>query len=110
MEFVDGLFKNALIWHLENEGLTLAEVCRHSGVSRGALTKVKLRAGATTTVENALRVAHCYGKTLEQFLKCEIVLEDNKLLNLVELLEPSEAEALAAQIEFLIAKRAKQSR
>jgi hypothetical protein len=98
-------FKEALLWHLENEKPNLADLVRGSGVSRDAMNKVKAREDGSTDVENATAVAHFYGKTVEQFLNCERVDSSDKMSSLVALLDPDERRMVEAQIEGLLSAR-----
>lgn len=64
-------FQTAFLWHLENGPHSLAEIERGSGVTRSVLNKLKFRDGVSTTAENAIAIAHFYGKSLEEFIALE---------------------------------------
>lgn len=98
-------FRNALVWHLARHNTKIADLVRRTGVSRDVINKLKKREESSTTPENALLIAAYYGKTLEQFIRCDDDKADRPLLALVDLLTPDEEALLAAQVRGLISER-----
>ncbi|OLS43024.1 hypothetical protein BV509_00765 [Rhodovulum sulfidophilum] len=95
-------FRDALQWHMSQNGTTVAELSRETGVSRDVINKVRLRDGASTSVENAMLIAAFYGKSVNQFILCEEVGQVDRLKNLVELISPEVRPLLEAQIRGLL--------
>jgi lambda repressor-like predicted transcriptional regulator len=54
-------FREQFLEALERSGMTLAELSRRSGVKYDALNKLKSREGASTSAENAARIARALG-------------------------------------------------
>lgn len=54
-------FREQFIEALERTGMTLAELSRRSGVKYDALNKLRRREGASTSAENAARIARALG-------------------------------------------------
>lgn len=98
-------FRSALLWHMEMNGTTIAELVSRTGVSRDVINKLKAREDASTTVENAMLIAAFYGKSVNQFIMRQDVSEQERIQNLFDLLQPEEAQLLAAQIQGVIAQR-----
>lgn len=61
-------FREALLIALEDSGKSIPDVARGSGVSKDQLYKVKQRDTASTNLEDAVRVAEYFGKTIDEFL------------------------------------------
>lgn len=61
-------FRDALIETLASSGATVAQVARDTGVSEEQLKKVRQREGASTNVDDAVKVAHYFGMSLDEFL------------------------------------------
>ncbi|MCA0846089.1 helix-turn-helix domain-containing protein [Salipiger thiooxidans] len=91
-------FRNALMWHMEQHGTTIAELVSATGVSRDVLNKLKSRDNSSTTVENGLLIAAYYGKTLNEFIARQDATTTSRLSALFSLLEPGERQLLEAQI------------
>ena len=54
-------FREQFLQALERTGMTLAELHRRSGVGYDALAKLRSREGASTSAENAMRIARALG-------------------------------------------------
>jgi len=54
-------FRNRMIAALESTGMTVAELSRRSGVSYDAISKLKRRENASTSMENAEKIAKALG-------------------------------------------------
>lgn len=62
-------FREALLRALDSEGApSLAEVCSRAGVSYQKISKVKQGKSATTSAEDAVKIANVFGLTLDEFL------------------------------------------
>ncbi|MBL3570380.1 hypothetical protein [Rhodovulum visakhapatnamense] len=67
------LFREAFIRRLSRYRVTVPRGSEATGVSKGILKKLKQRGVAPTKVEptkaeTAVKIARCFGKTVEQFL------------------------------------------
>jgi hypothetical protein len=100
-------FRNALIWHLDNGPYKIAELVRLSGVTRDIINKLKFRENASTDVDNARKIAACYGKTIEQFIRLGEVDNADKMRALSSLLLPEEQSLIEAQIRGILDRREK---
>jgi plasmid maintenance system antidote protein VapI len=90
---------------MERHETSITDLVDGSGVSRDVINKLKARADSSTTVENAVKIAAYYGKSVNQFLALREVTQEDRLATLFELL-PSEAQRLlAAQVEGLLRHR-----
>ena len=98
-------FRDALIWHMEQDGTTKAELSRATGVSRDILNKLFAREDSSTAVENAILIAAYYGKNVERFIACDEKPGDRRLAALTELLQPEEERLLEAQVRGLLQRR-----
>jgi transcriptional regulator with XRE-family HTH domain len=61
-------FREAFIAALEETRLSIAKVAALSGVSAEQLKKLKQRETAKTNVDDAVKVASAFGRTLEEFI------------------------------------------
>ncbi len=61
-------FRDSFIDYLDRTGLTVAEIARVSGVSVEQLKKLRQRETATTNVDDAVRIAHAFGSSLDEML------------------------------------------
>lgn len=102
-------FKEAYLWHLAKHGPRIADFSRATGVSRDVLNKFQLPGPRTTSVENGLAIAAYFGKTLEQFMRCDEVSPDEMLHNLAERLLPSEQQVVISTMTALLQARRGQS-
>lgn len=64
----EGAFRRALLYHMAVQGTSITDLVRASGVSRDVINKIKARAGASTSVENAIAIAAFYGETVNEFM------------------------------------------
>ncbi|WP_353474809.1 helix-turn-helix transcriptional regulator [Salipiger sp. H15] len=95
-------FRSALMWHMENQGTTIAELVSATGVSRDVINKLRARDGSSTTVENGMLLAAYYGKTLNEFIKRQEATSTSRLAALFSLLEPEEQRVVEAQIRGIL--------
>lgn len=102
---MSGEFRKALVWHMSKHDTKIADLVRATGISRDVINKLLSRENSSTAVENAVMLASYYGKTVEQFIRCDET-QVNPIAALSEMLTESEQEMLAAQVRGLIARRA----
>lgn len=105
---MSGDFREALLWHMDRHGTSITELTEGAGVSRDVINKLKARADSSTTVENAVKIAAFYGKSVNQFLARREVTQEDRLATLLELLPTEARQLLAAQVEGLLRHRAGQ--
>ena len=98
-------FRHAFIWHLEHHGTSLAELVDGTGVSRDILNKLKARPDSSTNVEAAVKIAGFYGKTVEQFMRCEPSGREQEFASLLGKLSPQERALLLAQMRGILQAR-----
>lgn len=104
-------FHDALLWHMERYGPTISALAKGAGVSVDTIKQLRARPGAGTGAENGRRIAAYYGKTLDQFMRCEVAPDDEaSFIALVGLLTEDEREILVRQVRGMIAGRATQSK
>jgi len=97
-------FRDAFLWHFENQETKIADIVRATGISRDVINKLLAREGSSTSAENALLISAYYGKTLEAFVKYKS-RGDFGLPALTELLTDDEASLVAAQVRGILAQR-----
>lgn len=98
-------FRNALLWHMDKNETKIADLVKSTGISRDVINKLRSRENSSTTAENAMLIASYYGKSLEQFVRCEDVSHENALAALADLLRPDEAAMIEAQLRGILAAR-----
>lgn len=98
-------FRNALLWHMDKHDTKIAELVKATGISRDVINKLRSRENSSTTAENALLISAYYGKSLEQFIRCEDLSNESVLAALADLLRPEEAAMLEAQMRGILAAR-----
>lgn len=87
-------FRDALIDNLARTGVTVAQLARDTGVSEEQLKKVRQHEGASTNVDDAVKVAHYFGMSLDEFLNDQTVAIRAQVLGLYERLTPEERRLL----------------
>ena len=97
-----GQFREAFLWHIAHHGTTFAEMVDSTGVSRDILNKLKARPDSSTNVETGLKIARYYGKTLEQFIRCEPSDREREFGRLYAELTPQERQLLLAQMRGIV--------
>jgi hypothetical protein len=102
---MSGEFRDALLWHMERHETTITDLVDGAGVSRDVINKLKAREDSSTTVENGVRIAAYYGKTVNEFLARREVTHQDKLATLLDLLPPEAQRLLAAQVEGLLRRK-----
>lgn len=61
-------FQASLAAHMAQHGTAIVDLAKATGISRDAINKIKGRAGASTSVENAVLIAGFYGQTVNAFM------------------------------------------
>ncbi len=85
---------------------SIAELSREAGVSLDIIKKLRTRAGSSTNVETATKIAAYYGKNMQQFLQLEDTFgNESALVELFGLLTPEERVILVRQVRGMIAGR-----
>ena len=98
-------FRRALLWHLETYSVSGKELSDRSGVSLDVIKKLRTRAGASTTAENAMLIAAYFGKSVNDFMEMRQASEASRLQAMIDLLTPEEQRLLSAQMEGILASR-----
>ena len=101
-------FRDALLEKLEQTGLSVAEVARGAGVSYEQLKKVRQRLDGSTNVDDAVRVAHYFGVSLDEFLNDSTIEDRNEMLDLYTKLS-SQERAFLLDVARARASRAQQA-
>ena len=87
-------FRDALIDSLASTGTSVARLARATGVSEEQLKKVRQREGASTNVDDAVKVAHYFGMSLDEFLHDQTSALRAEVLELYAQLTPAERRLL----------------
>lgn len=95
-------FREALIRHRDESGLTLEAVARGSNVPLATVGKLCRREGKQTSAENALQIAQFFGMTLEEFVGMAQVDDDAQILRIVRRLDPETKDILLRQMRGLV--------
>lgn len=103
---MDKKFGAALIWHINENQTSLADLARQTGVSLDVIKKLNTGRSVSTTAEIALAIAAYYGKTLPQFLRCSEP-DEKTFTALLDLLTEEERQVLHRQILGLLSNRPK---
>jgi hypothetical protein len=64
-------FRKALLWHMDRNQTSIAELARGAAVSPDIIKKVRTRDQSSTNAETAEKIAGFYGKSLADFLRCD---------------------------------------
>ena len=87
-------FRDAFLERLRESGKTVAEVARGAGVSEEQLKKVKQRDTSSTNVDAAVKIAHFFGLSLDEFLGDTTIRDRSEMLDLYAQLSEEEQEFL----------------
>lgn len=98
-------FREAFIEAVEGSGVSVAEVALKSGVSKEQLNKLKQRPGAKTNVDDAIKVAGYFGKTLDQFLEDDEALIRSEIVDLYNQLTDQERQMILGAAKGALASR-----
>lgn len=98
-------FSEALNHHLDRTGRKIPEIAEASGVKADALYKLKYGKTLNMAVDDAMRVAAAFGKTIEEFMDSRPARVKSELAQQIDLLTESERELLLASITALLVRR-----
>lgn len=87
-------FRDALMERLETPGVTLADIARGAGVSYEQLKKVRQRIDGSTNVDDAVKIAHYFGVSLDEFLSDTTIQDRSEMLGLYAQLSDQEQQFL----------------
>lgn len=90
------LFRDAFIEALDRSGWSVAYVAKVAGVSAQQLHKLKQGKALSTNVDDALRVAHVFGVSLDEFLEDRTVQDREAVADLWRQLSDAERDLLRA--------------
>ncbi|KPU84222.1 hypothetical protein JI58_05125 [Marinosulfonomonas sp. PRT-SC04] len=76
-------FREALLEKLDETGISLKQVADGAGVSYEQLKKLKQIKSRTTNVEDAMRVAHFFGLTLEELMAGQEASDQAEIVGLL---------------------------
>lgn len=87
-------FRDAFLDMLAHRGDTLAGIARGARVSEEQLKKLKQRDTASTNVDDAVRIAHHFGLSLDELLQDDFVRVREEVVGLYTALTPQERQML----------------
>lgn len=87
-------FRESLIRHLDKTGIPLRRVAMESGVSYEQLKKLRQNAARSTNVEDAIRVAQFFDKTLDEFMTGAEASAPPSVVRLLSQLSPEARDVL----------------
>lgn len=87
-------FREALLKALSETGASLSAVAEGAKVSYEQLKKVRSRPEASTNADDAVKVAHFFGMTLDEFLQDHLAEDRARAISKYNQLTPSEREML----------------
>ena len=97
------LYRESLIAHMDAAGISAAELARQTGVAKTKIDKLRQRVTVDTTVTDAIKMAHHFGKTMEEFMGLAARADRIEgLMVLLRRLSPEQERMLAAQIQGLL--------
>lgn len=88
------LFREALLDALETRGVTLKSVADAAGVSEEQLKKVRQGKSRSTNVDDAVKVAHVFGVTLDEFLQDDFPVIRSRIAEFYSSLTEEEVQIL----------------
>lgn len=83
-------FRDAFIERLEQTGKTVAEVARGTGVSAEQLKKVRQRDPSSTNVDDAVKIAHYFGLSIDEFLSDTTITDRSEMMDIYSQLSDQE--------------------
>jgi hypothetical protein len=94
-------FRQALIEWLDSTNIPLAVIAKRAEVSYEQLKKVTARETASTNFDDAVKVAHAFGVTVDEFLEDDLASDRAAIAKLYTQLSPSERRLLRAAAKGL---------
>ena len=98
-------FRESFIRHVNEFGSKVADLEGGTGVPRSIINKLLRRENRTTNVEDAMAIAHYYGKSLEEFIGGNTGSNTVALSALLSFLTDEELSMFVAQIKGVVADR-----
>lgn len=89
-------FRDAFIAAVQRSGWSISKVAERAGVSVEQLKKLNQGRSLSTNVDDAIKVAHAFGLTLDEFLEDETVSDRAHVVDLYNQLSESERKFLRA--------------
>ena len=83
-------FRDAFIERLEQTGKTVAEVARGTNVSVEQLKKVRQRDTSSTNVDDAVKIAHYFGLSIDEFLSDTTIADRSEMMDIYSQLSDQE--------------------
>ncbi|SFQ52202.1 helix-turn-helix domain-containing protein [Donghicola eburneus] len=99
-------FLEALNRHLDEWSEDITTLALRAGVKRDALYKVKYGKTRTPSVEIAVKVAHAYGKSVEEFMGLSPAQVRDQLAEQIARMTPQEQAILEASLTAILSQRA----
>lgn len=98
-------FSEALIMHIETSGRSVSEIAAAAGVNRDALYKVRSGKTKNMAVDDAVKVAAAFGKTIEEFMGLNEARVKSELQQQLDLLTDQERALLLGSIKAVVGQR-----
>ena len=98
-------FSEAFNEHLARTGEKVADIATRAGVKRDALYSLKYGKSLNMAVDDAIRVAHAFGETVEEFMGLTATQARSSLIDQIQRLSPREQQILEASISAILAQR-----
>jgi plasmid maintenance system antidote protein VapI len=96
-------FREHLIAMMDASGTSAGELSRQTGVSKPLIDKLRQRKAITTNVNDAMRIAQYFGKTVEEFLGVgNRQAKIDRLTGLIAQLDEDQARSMEAQIAAVL--------
>lgn len=89
-------FREALIRAVEDHDTSLRAVSKATDVSYEQLKKLNQGKSRSTNVDDAVKIANHFGKSLDEFIDDQTKIVRNELVDLYNALEPQERDLLLA--------------
>ncbi len=100
-------FRESLIAHMDAAGIGATALSKATKVPKTLIDKLYQRKAEKTNVEDAIRLAAYFGKTVNQLVGLEEDPETTKITGLLSRLPPEQRALIQAQLEGLVAHQAK---
>lgn len=98
-------FRQAFIDALDASGYSVAQVSRDTGVSTEQLYKLCQRETASTNVDDAVKLAHYFGKSLDEFLEDRTAYDRQEIVALYNQLTEQQREFLLDSTKGILSRK-----
>lgn len=98
-------FRTALIEALSATSTSAQKLADATGVSVHQIKKLKSGKSLSTNVDDAVKIAHYFGKSLDQFLDDPSLASDVDIIGLLNRLSPQERDFLLSSAKGVLAAR-----